>query len=430
MLERCARKGAILLLACAPAPAIFAAPPAAATNLSVDQMDQLLKQMYGQSDVKVARRIAGIQLTERAGAARLAQWEADLPGDRSRKALMEVGDASAFLDLPAAETPSLPPPDAETRKQILARAWDYVEQTLPRFPNFFANRTSISFAFTTKSNLNPSDLLGNLHGTPRGRRLSYEALGPAQASDSPEPQLFWLGSSTKEVTYRSGMEVANSPAPAPAASRAPIESETNGEFGAFLGLVVLDIPQEQTWTSTTAAEPIHSAASIIADAVTMLSNNWQDAGALGATTTGSLVNPTNPGGQSVPAQTPNRIAVTTYYRTAIAAGKNIAFTNTAQNPEFSYGMDGGVHNFLRFLEDWGGISAQQQLYYKGSIVSMYWSQYATGPFKCCNTVYNPPDRQYTFDSLFSVPSNLPPATPMFRNVDNLSYRQNQIARTN
>ena len=121
MLERCARNAAILLLACAPAPAIFAAPPAAATNLSIDQLDQLLKQMHGQDDVKVARRIAGIQLTERAGAARLAQWEADLPGDRSRKALMEVGDASAFLDLPAAETPSPPPPDAETRKQILAR---------------------------------------------------------------------------------------------------------------------------------------------------------------------------------------------------------------------------------------------------------------------------------------------------------------------
>ena len=46
--------------------------------------------------------------------------------------------------------------------------------------------------------------------------------------------------------------------------------------------------------------------------------------------------------------------MTTYYRMAIAGGKNIAFVNTAQNPEFSFGMDGGVHNFLRFLEDWGG----------------------------------------------------------------------------
>ena len=35
-----------------------------------------------------------------------------------------------------------------------------------------------------------------------------------------------------------------------------------------------------------------------------------------------------------------------------------------------------------------------------------------------------------FDPLFSIPQNLPPGTPMFRNVDNLSYRQNQVARIN
>jgi len=45
-------------------------------------------------------------------------------------------------------------------------------------------------------------------------------------------------------------------------------------------------------------------------------------------------------------------------------------------------------------------------------------------------VYNPPNRNYVFDPLFSQPQNLPPGTPMFRNVDNLSYRQNQVARTN
>lgn len=184
------------------------------------------------------------------------------------------------------------------------------------------------------------------------------------------------------------------------------------------------------------AEPPHAAASVIADAVTLLSNNWQDWGCSVTSTnctstikntTGSLENPTNPGAQNVPAVQPNRIAVTSFYRVAIAGGKNIAFTNTAQNPEFSYGMDGGIHNFLRFLEDWGGISAQQNLYYKGSVVSLYWSYYGNAPFKCCNLVYNPPNRQYTFDNLFSLPQNLPPGTPMFRNVDNLTYRQNQVA---
>jgi Tfp pilus assembly protein PilX len=197
---------------------------------------------------------------------------------------------------------------------------------------------------------------------------------------------------------------------------------------------------DPTWNPVPGNEPPHSAAAIIADAVTLLSNNWQDGGisttylSSNSQTNGSLENPINPSGQNTPASTPNRIAVTSYYRVAIAAGKTIAFLNTTQNPEFSFGMDGGVHNFLRFLEDWGGMppgaTSQASLYYKGSIVSLYWNTYATGTFKCCNLVYNPPNRQYTFDNLFSIPANLPPGTPMFRNVDNLSYRQNQVARTN
>jgi Tfp pilus assembly protein PilX len=185
---------------------------------------------------------------------------------------------------------------------------------------------------------------------------------------------------------------------------------------------------DATWNA--GAEPIHAAAAVIADAVTVLSNNWEDAGATGALYSGSLLNPTNPSGQSVPAATPNRIAVNTYYRVAVAGGKNIAFLNTTQNPEFSFGMDGGIHNFLRFLEDWGGLATQQNLNYKGSLVSLYYATYATGTFKCCNLVYNPPSRNYVFDPLFALPQNLPPGTPMFRNVDNLSYRQNQVARTN
>lgn len=169
------------------------------------------------------------------------------------------------------------------------------------------------------------------------------------------------------------------------------------------------------------AEPLHSAAAIIADAVTLLSSNWQDAGATGGSTTaGSLLFPTNisPGG--------NRTATTTYYRVAIAGGKTIAFQNLTSNPTWAYGMDGGVHNFLRFLEDW----TNQTLNYKGSLVSLYWNTYATGTFKCCNLVYHPPVRNYVFDPLFAQPQNLPPGTPMFRNVDNLSYRQNYAARTN
>jgi Tfp pilus assembly protein PilX len=157
------------------------------------------------------------------------------------------------------------------------------------------------------------------------------------------------------------------------------------------------------WGGGSSTTP-HSNASIIADAVTVLSNNWSDYN--------SLVNPTTPGSRS--ATTP------TYYRTAVAGGKNVPFPQ----PGFSgvaedFGTDGGLHNFLRYLESWNTT-----LYYNGSLVSMYYAEYATGTFKCCNTVYGPPTRSYAFDINFLTPSNLPPGTPTFQEVDNLSYHQN------
>ena len=86
-----------------------------------------------------------------------------------------------------------------------------------------------------------------------------------------------------------------------------------------------------------------------------------------------------------------------------------------------------MHNFLRFDEDWSG----QTLNYKGSLVSLYYSNYATGTFKCCTyEVYQPPTRNYFFDQLFADYTKLPPGTPMFRDVEKMSYRQNFAARAN
>ncbi len=146
----------------------------------------------------------------------------------------------------------------------------------------------------------------------------------------------------------------------------------------------------------------HSAAAVIADTVTVLSNAWSD--------TNSMQNPLNLG---------NRNATTTYYRLAIAGGKNINFPQPAGTGN-DFGTDGGVHNFLRYIEGWGGAGG---LYYRGSLVSLYYSQYATGVFKCCTLVYGPPPRYYYFDSAFLDPTKLPPGTPMLQDVVNLTYWQ-------
>lgn len=160
-------------------------------------------------------------------------------------------------------------------------------------------------------------------------------------------------------------------------------------------------PSDPLWGGGSNATP-HAAAAIIADTVTLLSNNWNDAN--------SLANPTNLGG---------RPATTSYYRMAVAAGKNVPFPKPGWGAQ-DFGTDGGLHNFLRYLENWGG----QQLFYNGSLVSMYYSEYNTGTFKCCTVVYSPPTRNYSFDTLFLNPTNLPPGTPMFQDVVNLSYHQN------
>jgi len=166
---------------------------------------------------------------------------------------------------------------------------------------------------------------------------------------------------------------------------------------------------DTTWNSPAVDVAGHSAAAIIADAVSFLSNNWSDLSSLGLGTSSNQVTDYN-----------NRVAATSYYRVAVAGGKNINFPQpTGWAAAQDYGTDGGVHNFLRYLENWGG----QGFNYKGSLVSLYYATYGTGVYKCCTTVYSPPTRNDIFDLDFQNPGGLPPGTPMFRDVETLSYRQ-------
>lgn len=146
------------------------------------------------------------------------------------------------------------------------------------------------------------------------------------------------------------------------------------------------------------------AAAVAGDTVTLLSNTWNDAN--------SFISPYDTGA---------RTANTTEYRAAIISGKTLPFPLiNYTNGGADYGTDGGVHNFLRYLEGWGSAS----LYYDGSMVSFYYSRQATGPFKCCNTVYAPPDREYAFDTNFTLgPQWLPPNTPVLRSINTIGFTQ-------
>lgn len=124
-------------------------------------------------------------------------------------------------------------------------------------------------------------------------------------------------------------------------------------------------------------------ASLVADAVTLLSGNWND-----GNSDGSLN---------------SRIASDTTVNAALIGG----IVPTADGF-----YSGGVENFPRFLEKWSG----KTLTYNGSMVVMFYSQIANAPWGGTADVYSPPSRNWAFDVNFMDATKLPPGTPELRAI--------------
>jgi hypothetical protein len=149
----------------------------------------------------------------------------------------------------------------------------------------------------------------------------------------------------------------------------------------------------------------HAPAEVIGDTVAILSNNWTDANSF-----------RNPNDSSL------RPSTTTGYRFAVVTGKSLSFPHPGGGVNFLFGTDGGAGNFLRMMEDWNNGS---NLNYRGSMVSLFTSRQGTGTFKygAPHNVYDYADRNFKFDDEFLQPALLPPGTPMFRDVNLLTFRQ-------
>jgi hypothetical protein len=151
----------------------------------------------------------------------------------------------------------------------------------------------------------------------------------------------------------------------------------------------------------------HVPSAVYADAVTLLSNNWVDGE--------DLAFPTNVGGRPGTSNT--------FWRVAIIGGKNNSFPLPTYSPapRADFGTDGGTHNFLRFIENWGSTAN-----YLGSMVSFYIARQATGVYKY-DVVYAAPTRAFNYDTDFTNITSLPPGTPRFTDVNALSYEQSVLA---
>jgi hypothetical protein len=120
----------------------------AAEKVTVAGLEERLAGWHKDSDKKIATRLEDFGLTERLSTAKLEKMSAQLPGDRSRAALLAIADASAFLPPPADEVAADPAPEQKAQGQMLLRAIEYVGEETEKLPNFIATRQTTRFQDT------------------------------------------------------------------------------------------------------------------------------------------------------------------------------------------------------------------------------------------------------------------------------------------
>ncbi|MCM3905745.1 MAG: hypothetical protein ND866_28975, partial [Pyrinomonadaceae bacterium] len=156
-------------------------------------------------------------------------------------------------------------------------------------------------------------------------------------------------------------------------------------------------------------------ASIVADAWFPLSKTWFDAS--------GAIYPDDLDKRKADFLVTGTLPVTseTSVRAGVIAGNNLSAIHGLPNagqPANESRLNGGMHNFPRFLEKW-----TLRFNFVGSLIPLYRSTQAVGPYNNNATVYGAPIRNWAFDITFTDPLRLPPGTPMFQHVEPTGFKQ-------
>jgi len=168
-------------------------------------------------------------------------------------------------------------------------------------------------------------------------------------------------------------------------------------------------------------------AALMADAITFLSNppnvnmdargSWPSASRCGASNNGWCDTLQFPMAQ--------RTSRGSTVNAAILAGHSPTPCDYARAGCAGGTYGGGLENFPRFLENWGGVTFR----YTGSLVSLFTNRYSAGLWSNTTNVgygnssyYTPPTRAWSFDVNFRFPERLPPGTPSVGTVLQTAFR--------
>jgi Tfp pilus assembly protein PilX len=165
-------------------------------------------------------------------------------------------------------------------------------------------------------------------------------------------------------------------------------------------------------------------ASIVCDAFFPLSKTWFDSV--------SGIYPDNQSNRPADRNMGGVVTLETSLRAGIIAGNNKSALSASSSSGPDAGnwsattddnesrLNGGMHNFPRFLENWGG-----RYNLVGSLIPLYHSTQAMGQYSANSTIYGAPVRNWAFDSTFRHPDRLPPGTPQFQYIEPTAFRQLQ-----
>jgi hypothetical protein len=192
-------------------------------RVTVEDVERIITGDRRKRDAELARQLSGLELTERMSDAKLGSLEQSVPGAKSRWALTALADASAFLSPAAADVVPQAPPDLNQQQRILELTVEYLRETLPKLPDFFATQTTVRFEEDVRK-------------VKRTRR-TYED----------EPFWGYVNTSKVVVWYRDGKEVVD-PREWGKRPKHP-EAEglfTKGTFGPILPMVIVDASHGET----------------------------------------------------------------------------------------------------------------------------------------------------------------------------------------
>ena len=116
-------------------PVYFDNPRPGIEKVTVAQLEELV---HARTDL--LRKLTNLELVERLSTARLDALLSVIHSERERQALTADADLSLALVPPADEIVDRPPPQVEEQRAILGRTFEYLQNAIPKLPDFYALR--------------------------------------------------------------------------------------------------------------------------------------------------------------------------------------------------------------------------------------------------------------------------------------------------